>query len=101
MVRGRLARGQAGEPSFAASPGEWGGKDIFGGDDVVPGWPKPIASLVNDRGDDRVWVFDENGQYLSEWSFGPQFRPRSGANPAMLVSRPVYTAWNYSERHLT
>jgi len=45
MLRGRLARGQAGEPSFAAIPGARGGQDIFGGYDVVPGWPKPISSL--------------------------------------------------------
>jgi len=27
--------------------------------------------FVNDRGNHRVQVFDENGKYLKEWSFGP------------------------------
>jgi hypothetical protein len=27
--------------------------------------------FVNDRGNHRVQVFDENGKYLNEWSFGP------------------------------
>ena len=28
--------------------------------------------FVNDRGNGRVQVFDENGKYLDEWSFGPR-----------------------------
>ncbi|MDO8629677.1 MAG: hypothetical protein Q7R41_04230 [Phycisphaerales bacterium] len=36
------ARPQTG---FAAIPSEKGGQDIFGGYDIVPNWPKPIASL--------------------------------------------------------
>jgi len=123
--------------------------------------------FVNDRQNHRVQVFDENGKYLKEWSFGPppsdihliyigadralwafdrgtskmlkydldghflyswgtwgdfpggfwgvhgiavdqegnfyaaavdsggvqKFRPRPGANPAFLVSKPIYSAW--------
>ncbi len=28
--------------------------------------------FVNDRANNRVQVFDENGEYLDEWSFGPE-----------------------------
>src|SRR6266568_7624745 len=30
---------------FAAVPGEKGGQDMFGAYDIVPNWPKPLASL--------------------------------------------------------
>jgi len=33
--------------------------------------PMTRRVFVNDRGNHRVQVFDENGKYLSEWSFGP------------------------------
>src|ERR1700752_5337896 len=33
------------QPIFAAVPGQKGGQDIFGAYEVVPNWPKPIASL--------------------------------------------------------
>jgi len=33
------------ETRFAAVPGEKGGQDMFGAYDIVPNWPKPIASL--------------------------------------------------------
>jgi DNA-binding beta-propeller fold protein YncE len=32
-------------PSFAAVPGSVGGQDIFGAYDVVPDWPKPLATI--------------------------------------------------------
>ena len=33
--------------------------------------PMTRQVFVNDRGNHRVQVFDENGKYLREWSFGP------------------------------
>ena len=33
--------------------------------------PMTRRVFVNDRGNHRVQVFDENGKYLNEWSFGP------------------------------
>ena len=33
--------------------------------------PQTRRVFVNDRGNHRAQVFDENGKYLSEWSFGP------------------------------
>jgi DNA-binding beta-propeller fold protein YncE len=32
-------------PSFAAVPGSVGGQDIFGAYDIVPDWPKPLATI--------------------------------------------------------
>jgi peptidylamidoglycolate lyase len=37
--------------------------------------PQTRRVFVNDRANGRVQVFDENGKYLNEWSFGP--RPTS------------------------
>jgi sugar lactone lactonase YvrE len=129
--------------------------------------PQTRRVFVNDRGNKRIQVFDENGKYLNEWSMGAdpsdihllyigadrtlwaadrgtskmlkydldgkflyswgiwgdfaggfwgvhgfsvdqegnfytaevdsgrvqKFRPKPGANPAQLVSKPVYSAW--------
>ena len=33
--------------------------------------PQTRRVVANDRGNHRAQVFDENGKYLSEWSFGP------------------------------
>jgi len=129
--------------------------------------PQTRQVFVNDRGNHRVQVFDENGKYLREWSFGEdpsdihliyigadrtlwaydrgtskmlkydlqghliynwgvwgdfaggfwgvhgfsvdqegnfyvaevdsgrvqKFKPRTGANPNFVVSKPVYAAW--------
>ena len=33
--------------------------------------PQTRRVFVNDRNNGRVQVFDENGKYLDEWSFGP------------------------------
>jgi hypothetical protein len=33
--------------------------------------PQTRRVFVNDRGNHRVQIFDENGKYLNEWSFGP------------------------------
>src|SRR6266851_2060445 len=48
LVGNRLTsvQGQAKpEARFAAVPGEKGGQDMFGAYDIVPNWPKPLASL--------------------------------------------------------
>jgi len=34
--------------------------------------PQTRRVFVNDRNNGRVQVFDENGKYLNEWSFGPR-----------------------------
>jgi hypothetical protein len=34
--------------------------------------PQTRHVFVNDRGNHRVQVFDENGKYLYEWNFGPE-----------------------------
>jgi hypothetical protein len=39
---------------------------------------------VNDRDNGRVQVFDENGTYLNEWSFGP--RPPSDIHMFIITS---------------
>src|SRR5262245_34866361 len=40
--------------------------------------------FVNDRGNGRVQVFDENGKFLDEWSFGP--RPVSDIHMFIITS---------------
>jgi hypothetical protein len=44
VVGNRLSsvQGQAGPTRVAAVPGEKGGQDMFGGYEVVAGWPKPL-----------------------------------------------------------
>jgi peptidylamidoglycolate lyase len=37
--------GQGQQPRFAAVPSEKGGQDMFGAYDVVPNWPKPLATV--------------------------------------------------------
>ncbi len=34
--------------------------------------PQTRRVFVNDRGNHRIQVFDENGKYLYEWSFGDE-----------------------------
>lgn len=154
----------------------WGQKGS-NGSDMRPGYfnnvhgvaidPKTRRVYVNDRGNGRAQVFDENGKFLFQWSYGPdpadvhlfkifadgslwaadrgtnkmikydlegnflyswgiwgpppggfwgvhgmavdqegnfyvaevdnggaqKFRPRKGANPAMLVGKPIRVAW--------
>src|SRR6187431_414479 len=47
VVGNRLSsvQGQAGPTRVAAVPGEKGGQDMFGGYEVVAGWPKPLSSV--------------------------------------------------------
>jgi NHL repeat len=45
VVAASALHGQTKSSPYAAVPGEKGGQDIFGAYDIVPNWPKPIASL--------------------------------------------------------
>lgn len=153
--------GQKGNPPHDTRPGYF--NNVHG----IAVDPQTRRVFVNDRGNHRVQVFDENGKYLYEWGFGEEpsdihliyigadrtlwafdrgsskmlkydldghflysfgawgdfpggfwgvhgfsvdqdgnfyvaevdsgraqkFRPRAGVNPALLVSKPVYSAW--------
>jgi sugar lactone lactonase YvrE len=46
--------------------------------------PQTRRVFVNDRNNGRVQVFDENGKYLDEWSFGP--RPTSDVHMFIITS---------------
>jgi hypothetical protein len=155
------AWGQRGENGKETRPGYF--NNVHG----IAVDPKTRRVFVNDRGNKRAQVFDENGKYLSEWSFGKdpadihlfhifsdgylwaadrgtskilkydldgnfmyswgtwgdfpggmwgvhgfsvdqegnfyvaevdnggaqKYRPRKGANPAMLVGKPLRVAW--------
>jgi hypothetical protein len=52
-------------------------------------WP---GALWNVHG---MSVDQEGNLYLAEVNNGraEKFRPRAGANPALLVGKPVYSAW--------
>jgi DNA-binding beta-propeller fold protein YncE len=59
----------------------WGEKGEPGGNEKRPGYwnnvhgiaidPKTNRIFVNDRGNRRVQVFDRDGKFLDQWSFGP------------------------------
>ncbi len=59
-----LQWGQKGENGKETRPGYW--NNVHG----IAVDPKTRQVFVNDRGNRRVQVFDENGKYLREWSFG-------------------------------
>jgi sugar lactone lactonase YvrE len=156
-----MAWGQRGEAGKETRPGYF--NNVHG----IAVDPKTRRVFVNDRGNRRAQVFDENGKFLYEWSFGvnpadihlfhifsdgylwaadrgtskilkydlegnfmyswgtwgdfpggmwgvhgmsvdqegnfyvaevdnggaQKFRPRKGANPAMLVGKPIRSAW--------
>ncbi len=46
--------------------------------------PQTRRVFVNDRGNGRVQVFDENGKFLDQWSFGP--RPVSDIHLFIITS---------------
>ena len=46
--------------------------------------PQTRRVFVNDRNNGRVQVFDENGKYLDEWSFGP--RPPADIHMFIMTS---------------
>ena len=58
---------------------QWGQKGAAGGKETRPGYMNNVHGIalnpithrvyVNDRGNNRVQVFDENGKYLDEWKF--------------------------------
>jgi hypothetical protein len=47
------------------------------------------------RGVHGISVDQEGNMYVAEVDAGrvQKFRPRAGANPAYLLSKPVYSAW--------
>ena len=69
------------EPRVAAVPGEKGGQDIFGGYDVVAGWPKDLAT----RQGHEAWTFGA-GQSVFAESPDRVFVLQRGELPA--VKRP-------------
>ena len=60
-----LSWGEPGERGGETRPGYWHNVHGIGVD------PASGRVFVNDRSNHRVQVFDENGEYLYEWSFGP------------------------------
>jgi NHL repeat len=58
-------QGQRGNPVLEKRPGYF--NNVHG----IAVDPQTRRVFVNDRGNHRVQIFDENGKYLSEWSFGP------------------------------
>jgi sugar lactone lactonase YvrE len=58
-------QGQRGNPLVEKRPGYF--NNVHG----IAVDPQTRRVFVNDRGNHRVQVFDENGKYLTEWSFGP------------------------------
>lgn len=58
--------GQAGERGGETRPGYW--HNVHG----IAVHPDSGRVFVNDRTNKRVQVFDSEGNYLSEWSFGPE-----------------------------
>jgi hypothetical protein len=61
-----LQWGQKGTPPRETRPGYFNSVHGIGVD------PTTRRVFVNDRTNGRVQVFDENGKYLDEWSFGPR-----------------------------
>jgi hypothetical protein len=59
-----LQWGQKGENGKETRPGYW--NNVHG----IAVDPKTRQVFVNDRGNRRIQVFDENGKYLREWSIG-------------------------------
>ena len=58
--------GEAGNPPNETRPGYW--NNVHG----IAVDPTTRRVYVNDRANSRVHVFDENGNYLDEWKFGPR-----------------------------
>jgi sugar lactone lactonase YvrE len=58
-------QGQRGNPAIEKRPGYFNSVHGIAVD------PQTRRVFVNDRNNHRVQVFDENGKYVSEWSFGP------------------------------
>ena len=58
--------GERGNPPNESRPGYWNNVHGIGVD------PTTRRVYVNDRANSRVQVFDEDGNYLDEWNFGPR-----------------------------
>ena len=58
--------GEEGNPPNETRPGYW--NNVHG----IAVDPTTRRVYVNDRANSRVQVFDENGEYLDEWKFGPR-----------------------------
>ena len=58
--------GEEGNPPNETRPGYW--NNVHG----IAVDPTTRRVYVNDRANSRVQVFDENGEYLDEWTFGPR-----------------------------
>ncbi len=58
--------GEPGTPPNEARPGYW--NNVHG----IAVDPSTRRVYVNDRANSRVQVFDEDGNYLDEWKFGPR-----------------------------
>ena len=58
--------GEKGNPPNETRPGYW--NNVHG----IAVDPTTRRVYVNDRNNSRVQVFDEDGNYLSEWNFGPR-----------------------------
>ena len=58
--------GEEGNPPNETRPGYW--NNVHG----IAVDPTTRRVYVNDRENSRVQIFDENGEYLDEWTFGPR-----------------------------
>ena len=70
--------GEAGTPPNETRPGHWNTVHGIGVD------PTTRRVFVNDRTNARVQVFDEDGNYLDEWKFGP--RPPMDSHSFIVTS---------------
>ena len=68
--------------AFAAVPGAIGAEDVSGPYDAAD-WPKNLSTLP------------EGNLYTASVDSGlfQKFTPRVGANPAFLMSKGIYSAW--------
>jgi DNA-binding beta-propeller fold protein YncE len=71
-------RGDAGQGKLETRPGYF--NNVHG----IAVDPQTRRVFVNDRNNGRVQVFDENGKYLDEWSFGQ--RPVSDVHMFIITS---------------
>jgi sugar lactone lactonase YvrE len=71
-------RGNAGQGKLETRPGYF--NNVHG----IAVDPETRRVFVNDRNNGRVQVFDENGKYLDEWSFGQ--RPVSDVHMFIITS---------------
>ena len=71
-------RGEAGQGKLETRPGYF--NNVHG----IAVDPQTRRVFVNDRNNGRVQVFDENGKYLDEWSFGQ--RPVSDVHMFIITS---------------